>query len=216
MGGRSDAPIDWRRPSAAALSVRAGAGRYPLASDVRPGAPGVELRESRTATAARRAGAWARASGLEQAQRPPGGSAIHPRHCRCGTVPVQFSIAVRIKIPSQEPVPASLPLLWVAHRDHQHPRLWRRGLDEYDFRVGAAAAGHHPPGGPPLVVRQGQATAAKLALQLPRCGVNATRSRSLCGRVQRPTRKSTATPPLNHIGDATLLSARRTSRTSAG
>jgi hypothetical protein len=81
--------------------------------------------------------------------------------------PVQFSIPVRIKIPSQEPVPASLPLLWVAHRDHQHPRLWRRGLDEYDFHVGAAAAGHHPSGGPPLVVRQGQATAAKLALQLP-------------------------------------------------
>jgi len=104
----------------------------------------------------------------------------------------------------------------VAHLNDQHPGLGRRGLDEHDLHVGAGPASNRPASGPPSSCAKAKPRASSSRSSCPRWGVNATRSRSLRGLVQRPARKSTATPPLNHIGDATLLSVRRTARISAG
>jgi hypothetical protein len=80
---------------------------------------------------------------------------------------VQFAIPARVKIPSWQRVPASMPVRWVGRRNNQYPGLWRSGLDEHELQVGAAPTRNRPARGPHLVVRQGKASGTKLPLKLP-------------------------------------------------
>jgi hypothetical protein len=104
----------------------------------------------------------------------------------------------------------------VGRRNDQHPGLGRGGLDEHNLQTGAVTTSDRPPRGPCLVVGRRDPRPPSSGSSWPRYGVNATRSKSLCGLVQRTTRNSTAAPPLNHVGTATLLSGWRMPRISAG
>jgi hypothetical protein len=104
----------------------------------------------------------------------------------------------------------------VGRRNDQHPRLWRRGLDEHDLHVGAAATSNPPPYGPPLVVRQGKAASTQLALELPTVRRKRHQVQILVRSGPAAHQDLHRTPPLSHIGTSTLLSVPSTSTIAAG